>query len=94
MAIFIRSFTIRFLKKKIQEKVKGKVKEEKKEEKVKEEKEVKEEKDNKVKDKEITENDINQTFLQDFKEHIRMVYQQELIKKKEEDVGDVLFIEL
>lgn len=46
-------------------------------------------------DKEITEHDIDQTFLQKFKEHIRSVYHQELLKKREEEErGDVLYIEL
>ena len=45
--------------------------------------------------KEITENDIDQNFLTNFKEHIRMVHQQEIIKKREEeDQGDILVIEL
>jgi serine/threonine protein kinase len=49
----------------------------------------------KKEDKEITEHDIDQTFLQQFKEHIRSVYHQELLKKREEEErGDVLYIEL
>jgi hypothetical protein len=45
--------------------------------------------------KEITEQDIDQNFLVEFKEHIRKVHLQEIIKKKEEDdQGDILVIEL
>jgi serine/threonine protein kinase len=44
--------------------------------------------------KEITEYDINPQFLDTFKEQIKRVYEQELIKKMEEEKGDVLIIEL
>lgn len=45
--------------------------------------------------KEITEHDIDPLFLNDFKEQIRLVYEQEVKKKKEEDEqGDLLIIEL
>lgn len=46
------------------------------------------------KENEITEDDIDQNFLIEFKDHIRKVHQQELLKKKEEEErGDILIIE-
>jgi len=45
--------------------------------------------------KEITESDINPHFLQEFKEQIRRVHEEELARKRqEEEYGDVLIIEL
>jgi serine/threonine protein kinase len=45
--------------------------------------------------KEITESDINPHFLQEFKDQIRRVHEEELARKRqEEEYGDVLIIEL
>jgi hypothetical protein len=45
--------------------------------------------------KEITEHDIDPFFIKEFKEQIRLVYEQEMEKKRlEDEQGDLLIIEL
>ena len=56
---------------------------------------VKEKKPSRQEVKEITEHDINPHFLQEFKDQIRRVHEEELARKQqEEEYGDVLIIEL